>query len=366
MTKKKVVQSGVAMAVSAAVLTAAAQRLVQPKYMADVVEGNLIADYYKSGFDHDVVFVGDCECYENFSPVTLWEKNGISSAIRGSAQQLIWQSYYLLEDTLRYEKPDVAVFNVLSMKYDTPQNEAYNRMSIEGMRWSKSKVDCIRASMTEEESFLSYVFPILRYHSRWNELTAEDFRYYFGAKPNFFSGYYLRADIKAAENVPEGRPLTDYSFGETCWEYLEKMRVLCEENDVKLLLIKAPSLYPYWYDEWDAQITEYAAAHNLPYLNFLDEKRIAEVGIDFTTDTYDGGLHMNVYGAEKLSVWLGEYLSEEFSLEDRRKEPELAAYWLDICVRYHTEFEKQKENLRIYGNVKGIPEKEEENGTPKE
>lgn len=341
MTRKQVILSAVAMSTAVVVGTAALQRLLMPKYMSDVVEGNLIADYYNSHFDHDVLFVGDCEVYENFSPVRLWEDYGISSNIRGSAQQLIWQSYYLLEDALRYETPDVVIFNVLSMKYATPQNEAYNRMSIDGMRWSSSKVNAIRASMTEEESFLSYVFPILRYHSRWSELTADDFKYYFGVDPDFYAGYYLRADVKAAENVPEGRPLADYSFGAVCWEYLEKMRQLCEEKGIEFVLVKAPSLYPYWYDEWNTQIVDYAAEHNLAYINFLDETIMAETGIDFKTDTYDGGLHMNVYGAEKLSVWLGDYLTEELSLQDRRGEPELAAYWAEIAEEYDKEWQRQ-------------------------
>lgn len=74
------------------------QRLLMPKYASDVVEGNLIAEYYEEEKNHDVIFIGDCEVYENFSPKVLWEDYGINSYIRGSAQQLIWQSYYLLED----------------------------------------------------------------------------------------------------------------------------------------------------------------------------------------------------------------------------------------------------------------------------
>ena len=141
------------------------QKLLIPKYISDVPEGSLIEEYYNEKvFDHDVVFIGDCEVYENISPVQLWKDYGISSYIRGSAQQLIWQSYYLMEDTLRYEKPDVFVFNVLSMKYGEPQNEAYNRLNLDGMKWSKSKWNAIEASMTDEESMIDYLFPLLRYH----------------------------------------------------------------------------------------------------------------------------------------------------------------------------------------------------------
>ena len=79
----------------------AVQKLVVPKYMDNVLEGAFTQEYYKETTDHDVIFVGDCEVYENFSPVELWNDYGITSYIRGNAQQLIWQSYYMLEDTLR-------------------------------------------------------------------------------------------------------------------------------------------------------------------------------------------------------------------------------------------------------------------------
>ena len=64
--------------------------LFMPKYMSDIPEGALIAEYYKEETDHDVVFIGDCEVYENFSPDLLWREYGVTSYIRGSAQQLIW------------------------------------------------------------------------------------------------------------------------------------------------------------------------------------------------------------------------------------------------------------------------------------
>ena len=75
------------------------QMLLVPKYMLHSQEGALIGEYYDNAGSNDVIFIGDCEVYENFSPITLWEKYGITSYIRGSAQQTIWQSYYLLEET---------------------------------------------------------------------------------------------------------------------------------------------------------------------------------------------------------------------------------------------------------------------------
>ena len=88
------------------------------------------------------------------------------------------------------------------MKFDTPQKEAYNRMTLDGMKWSKSKVDDIRASMMEDEEFADYVFPILRYHSRWQELTSDDVKYLFTRRPVSQRGDYMRSDVKPAD-VPK-------------------------------------------------------------------------------------------------------------------------------------------------------------------
>ena len=322
------------------------QRLFMPKYVVGIIEGAFIAEYYdQENKDYDVLFVGDCEVYENFSPVTLWNEYGINSYIRGTADQYIWQSYYLIEDCLRYSKPHTVVFNVLSMKQDQPGSEAYNRMSLEGMEWSMAKVNAIKASMTEDENFLDYVFPILRYHSRWNELTMDDVKYMFTTKRVSHNGYYMRVDVRPAENVPVGRPLADYAFGENAWKYLEMMRELCEENGINLVLIKAPSLYPYWYEEWDQQIVDYAAEHNLTYINFLD--CIEEAGIDFTTDTYDAGMHMNLAGAEKLSTYFGRILSEEMGVPDRRDDAELSAIWEENIAFYQEEMTAQYEKYGI-------------------
>lgn len=315
------------------------QRFLCPKYMTEVVEGRLIAEYYGEEKDHDVIFIGDCEVYENFSPKVLWEDFGINSYIRGSAQQLIWQSYYLLEDTLRYEKPDVVIFNVLALQYDKPQKEAYNRMTLDGMRWSASKVKSIQASMTDEEQFLDYVFPILRYHSRWNKLSTEDFKYMFHTEKVSHNGYYMRVDVKPVDTIPEGRVLADYHFGSRAWLYMDKITQLCRENDVELILVKAPSLYPYWYEEWEDQIEAYAVKNELQYINFLE--LIQETGIDFSQDTYDGGLHLNLSGAEKITAYLGRFLSEELGLMDRRGDEALAAQWAEKIAAYEAEKDRQ-------------------------
>jgi len=325
------------------------QALLVPKYQTGIVEGSMIEEYYKDKSDHEVVFIGDCEIYENFSPITLWEKYGITSYMRGSAQQLIWQSYYLLEDTLRYETPKVVVFNVLSLKYNEPQSEAYNRMSIDGMEWSMAKVNNIMASMTEEENFIEYVFPLLRYHGRWAELTNDDFEHLFSKDLVTHNGYYMRVDTKPQGAFPSPMPLTDYTLGETAMSYLQKMVDLCKENDIELVLIKAPTEYPHWYEQWDEQVVDFAKENGVTYINYIPLQE--EIGLDMTQDTYDAGLHLNTQGAEKMSDYFGAWLVENFDLTDYRDNEEYAAIWQEKIDFYNEMKEQQYYELETYGEL---------------
>ena len=99
-------------------------RLLQPKYMEDLVEGSMISQYYGEYGGHDVIFIGDCEVYANFTPMEMYREQGITAYVRGSSQQLIWQSYYILQETFRYEIPKVVVYNVNAMRYSEPVSEA--------------------------------------------------------------------------------------------------------------------------------------------------------------------------------------------------------------------------------------------------
>lgn len=340
--KKKIIAC-IALVLLTAVLLGLLQALLMPKYMSNPKEGALIAEYYNEEKDHDVLFIGDCEVYESFTPPTLFEEYGITSFIRGSAQQLAWHSYYLLEDALRYETPKAVVFNVLSLKYGTPQSEAYNRMSLDGMRWSSSKIKAIGASMTDEESFFSYVFPLLRYHSRWRELGREDFSYLLSRDTVSHNGYLMQTAINPKASDKVGNELFDYTLPATSMEYLEKMRVLCEEKGIELILIKAPtnSWGYYWYDEWEQQIEDYASQKNLRYYNFIELEE--EIGLDWRTDTYDAGVHLNVYGAEKLTSYFGKLLAENHGLTDRRGEAELSKRWNEKITQYYAERNSSEE-----------------------
>jgi len=329
----------------------ALQRLIVPKYASVALEGGLIREYYNSPMNHDVIFIGDCEIYANFSTIALWEEYGITSFLRGSPQQLVWHSYYILEDTLLHakEKPKVVVFNIMAMQYAQPQYEPYNRLTLDGMRMSMTKLRAIEASRLEDEDRLSYFFPLLRYKENWQELGAEDFRYFFRNPQVSISGFMIRSDTMPVSFTPSPILRANYDFGDKPYHYLERMVNLTREHNIELVLIKAPNLWPHWFDEWDEQIVEFAEKHNLLYINFLNYAD--DIGLDWDVHTFNAGLHLNVFGAELMSRYFGEILQAEFNLPDRRTNPAISTVWNEMAEQYHRLIETQLTEIYKTGSI---------------
>ena len=156
-------------------------------------------------------------------------------------------------------------------------------------------------------------------------------------------------DTKPVTTLPQPIPLADYRYSDVDWDWLNKIRDCCKEHGISLILIKSPSCYPTWYDEWDAQIAAYAKENDLTYVNFLAHQE--ETGIDYTTDTYDAGQHLNLAGAEKASAWFGKILAAQPGVTDRRTDKALCVRWQEKITFYEAMKASQEKQLKETGAV---------------
>ena len=70
-----------------------------------------------------------------------------------------------------------------------------------------------------------------------------------------------------------------------------------------------------------------------------------------STDTYDGGLHLNIYGAEKYADAIGALLLENVELTDYRNVPEVASLWDNKAAFYDELYNAQMAELQEYGRL---------------
>ncbi len=316
-----------------------------------------------------VIFLGTSHMMRGVSPLDIYKEEHIVTYNLGTSIQTLEGSYFLAKEAFRKQNPKVVVLDASSLFFSGVTSRDFDvsmRYILDSLPLNETKMEMAKAysEMTDlgndtgaimrsedaAERYFSCLFPLLQYHSRWNEIGESDFRDYFAYKDDYTAGYHLGsvlvpggtdlmgANALAAELmvVNDVRDSFTYENGiRTAYQtdqdiysteivqnnidYLVKLKDLCDQNGATLLLTKIPSIIsPIAYSSaWTKfrynAVKELAQAQGI---DFLDLQYDADLGIDVSKDFYDGGMHMNATGTQKVSRFLGKYLKETYGLSE--------------------------------------------------
>lgn len=293
-----------------------AQEVLKAKFIQDsttIIDGF----YAEKRNDIDVLFLGSSNCFCTIDPLVLYEEYGIASYDFASSSQSMDISLLYLKEALKRQKPKVVA---LEVNYIPGQNtsgigEDSMLWGLTNMPLTVNKLQCIYQLLGKvDEEYMSYVFPLLRYHERWKEISKQDYTYPSQDKTNWSKGY-LRTDEVADSTVD----LSEYRQEGTSWlderavECLEEMVEICDKEGIELILFKSPRVG--WYQYFTIEIEALAEEYGITFLDY--NTLVEEVGLDMAKDFRDIA-HLNNQGSAKVSSHMGAYLKEHFSLPDRR------------------------------------------------
>ena len=312
------------------IILSVASRIFEPKWIDH--DGNMMTFIMKGFYKEkknslEVLFTGNSDVYRGVSPMHLYHKYGITSYNYVSAGQRSWIAYYMLEEALKYQNPKVILFNVDELNRDNQATVGNYSKVYDTLRFSKVKINAIFDKTYEKSRIekLSHFFPILAYHSRYTELTSDDFKYAYFDATNVTKGMDLIADRVPYKSKKDYMEQTDEieKVEDINIKYLDKIVELCKKKNIELVLFEVPSPDSWTYERYNG-INNYAKEHNLKFIDL--NQHLEEIGIDWKEDTSDGGDHLNIFGAEKVSDYLGKYLVDNYKLTDRRKDKKYE-YW---------------------------------------
>lgn len=262
----------------------------------------------------DFVVIGDSETYSSISPMQLWKDYGYTGYVCGTPGQHMEDTYYSLEKFRETQNPKLVILEANAM-----------------FRSSGFQEDVQRVFFREVEQTL----PLIEYHDRWKTLSLQDFtgkiQYNWINPLKGFVPTYVSKPWKGGHDYMKK---TDKSqeIEEVNRYYFDKIATLCREKEIQLLVINAPAPVNWNYQKHNA-IQRLTKGYSLPYLDMNFSAQ--EMGIDWNQDSRDGGDHMNVYGAQKVTSFLGKYLSKEYRLPDHREDPSYASW-----AQNYKEYEK--------------------------
>ena len=284
----------------------------------------------------DVLVLGSSHAYQGVNTAVLWKEYGIAAYDLCGAAQPIYNSYYYLEEALKTQTPKAIILDLYTLHYDTDYSEtSFAIKNTYGLKWSKTKIEAIKASFDSEQWGNQYFFSILQYHSRYNDLNKIDFYPYQANKAMYenhkgFYCYFYTKEINEADlsevnyaNIPTDKNVY----------YLNKIIELAESKNIPLIFIAIPFEAENYHEGFFNYAKVIAKAGNIPFYDFLTDYKDA-VNIDYKTDFSDSQ-HLNYKGNTKLTRFLGEMLKENYNIPDNRGNEKYSSWEKDAQVYYN-------------------------------
>lgn len=309
-----------------------ASKIMIPKWGEnDSMQTYMMRGFYSEKKDSiQVLNIGDSDVYRGVSPNVIWNQAHITSYTLASSSQRMWQSYYLLKHALAYQTPKAVFLEVNAARYDSGREIPMMHQFFDNMRLDKVKWEALNDPVfgfTNSEKF-NFILPVFEFHSRYKELDKEDFTLAFGELHYAEKGFAMKTAIKPYKNTMNYMDKWKSGFEITpkTLRYLDKITALCKAKKIKLVLFKTPEP-THWRLAHHRVIAAYAKKHNLPFYDFNSANNIKI--FDMHKDTMDHGTHLNVYGAEKLSRKLAEYMSDVLKIKPTQDREVIKKYQED-------------------------------------
>lgn len=301
----------------------------------------LSADYYSyEEGTFDVILVGPSLMKNGVQPVELWDEYGISAYNLACGNQSLACSYYLLKDAISRDHPELVVLEVTYaeepglVRSDNFVHYITDRMPLN----DQYRYEMIEALIPQEKR-MEFYLPFYSFHSRWKELTSEDFERGNYQDDTLGAVLYSGTVSKSAELFQ--RYDVDSTLQDVPRQYLQQIIDLCKGNGTELLFLSCPvSSANGDCDEngFNARrsvmkaVANLAAENGVTFLNFLELPEA--LYLDGYQDFWDG-IHLNMYGASKLTSFLGAYIRQNYAdVPDRRSDSDIAAVLNEVSERY--------------------------------
>ena len=333
------------------------QNLVTPKY--DWPEHNrrslksIASAFNEPKNSLDVIFLGTSQTFCGISPMHFYDNGHIRSYNLASIGQRIPVAYYMLRGLLRRQSPKLVVIDASGFFYTEDELGVSGKWEeiVDSLPMScyREKLDMIRDiaqrnnRSDDREYLLSALIPLLRYHSDYH-VEKESFQKLYINDLYQRKGYVAtyrfepvdETEIRTANAMlyPEDTFADDDDAREMLADcitanepYLRSIKEMCEAHGAKLAVMKVPvcantRARGYWSIN-KHELTQ-ALAERLG-VEFLDMS-YEDLGLDWRKDSFDGGVHLNHRGAQKICARLLQWMQTEYGIESEKNE-KLDSQW---------------------------------------
>ncbi|MCU4158055.1 hypothetical protein J1N10_18920 [Carboxylicivirga sp. A043] len=268
----------------------------------------------------DIVFLGSSHCYRSLIPNIFDSILQVNSFNMGSSFQTPFISDYVLKEIINYQTPGMVILELHHSTLGGAKNFGNASHNFDFFSNSKNKYELIIESITLQE-LGSILFPTYRFNNL-KSLIFESKPLGYGVDKNIHSYYSHKGYVETPTYKIDslvlnmGSVINQDSFKDFQIEGVNSIIQLCQENDIRLLIVTQP-----YNPEYLKTIDNYKIFHNFAdsiansnHIDYIDFN-LSPYKEKFTSDDfYDSG-HLFKHGAEKLSNMVANEIKERQLLD---------------------------------------------------
>jgi len=256
----------------------------------------------------DLIAFGSSHTWLGIDTRLISDEYGINSYNYGCSWQHFDTTLLFMEDAIRTQHPKYMIVDTFMI--DSVMKNDLTRAELDYTRkipWGMCKIKYLHGCLSDWREWFNYCIPFFEYHSNWDSIDEMNFTGESTNTYDFFETHGFRPndgstsiELSTYSDLPQWE-LKDYSI-----DLLDSMVELCEDNNVRLILVTVPCGGSYWFSE---AIYEYAAEHGIDYINFW--KEADNTGISGDTDFLEKD-HLNSSGAAKVAEYIVDYIENKY------------------------------------------------------
>lgn len=289
----------------------------------------------------DMVFVGASSTLVYWQPMTAWENTGFTSYAYATTSAFGEEMQAYIEEVRRSREPYLFVVDARTLLLTNDE------LGEAGLRNATDSVDItspvrykllnkvLKSRNTEDADILSYYIDIASYHSNtqklatqaaWDMMDNDIDTPYKGWEFVDWYNYYEEPDNQTDARAP---------LSELSNNILTDLLDYCDDENLNVLFVVSPYFYTSDECEQYNTMSDMVTERGYSFINTNDY--YDEMNLDFSKDFYEGH-HVNLFGAEKYTSFLADYIVDNYDMPDHRGDSSYS-FWDELATSWDAEFE---------------------------
>ncbi len=319
---------------------------------------NICGFYAEEANTLDVVYVGGSVCYYYYQPLRSFHDYGFTSYDFGTDALQPQVVKYEIKEIYKTQSPQLLIIDLTPFLYGTRQSSVEDVINMErvapfrnvsdNMKYSLNRFEMIEECAPSSEEKWTYHFDLSKYHSLLSQFAdGDNYQYILNEKKLITKGFAYHDETRYVSlDVPQNKDEIT-AVDERLEIILGDLLAFLKENNQETLFVVTPS------GDYAEHVGEYNYMKQMilekgfDYLCIMD--CLDEVGLDGERGFRDNE-HVNLLGADKYSIYLGEYLNNHYELPDKRNDDKYSS-WNEDYETWNAQMEQIREYIRSTGLI---------------